>query len=102
MPFEETPPTQPPLAPGEPPVNRLAITTLLSSEVEAEILTKPHDSVLRKEQQVMGMLSADGSTRQTSTVIPHSYVSDDDDDDEEERSYRDAKGEQSCLKCAVM
>ena len=49
----------------------------------------------------MGMLSADGSTRKRSLVMPDRYVSDG-DDDEAERSYRDTNDEHGCSICSVM
>lgn len=49
----------------------------------------------------MGMVSADGSTRKRSLVMPDTYVSDG-DDDEEERSYRDTNDEHGCSLCSVM
>lgn len=73
----------------------------ISSEAAAEGPAKPQDLVLLKEQQVMGMVSADGSTRKRSLVMPDTYVSDG-DDDEEERSYRDTNDEHGCSLCSVM
>lgn len=73
----------------------------ISSEAAAEVPAKPQDLILLKEQQVMGMLSADGSTRKRSLVMPDRYISDG-DDDEEERSYRDPNDEHGCLICGVM
>lgn len=66
-------------------------------------LNEQEDPVLLKEQQVMGMLSPDGSTRQrVLTAVAESYHSDYDDDDEEDRSYRDAEEDRNCLMCVVM
>lgn len=74
------------------------------TDAEASAAPNEHkDPVLLKEQQVMGMLRADGSTRQrVVTAMLESYSSDYDDDDEEDRSYRDAGEDRNCLMCVVM
>lgn len=92
---------QAPMANTEPKVYCPTSKPPISSEAAAEVPATTQDLVLLKEQQVMGMLSADGSTRKRSLVMPDRYVSDG-DDDEAERSYRDTNDEHGCSICSVM
>lgn len=62
---------------------------------------KTEDPVLLKEQQAIGMLGAEGSTRQRTTTGPEGYGVGY-DNDEDDLSYRDPKADPACFTCVVL